>query len=235
MVLFSKYVLLQKATGALLHLEAHPKNLAGGRPAQIQPVSSTHAYHELLQIQTTRATLTPSTPARVLIVLHQTSLMSIAGELQVLPPAPSPMLTRAQVNPAMPRMGIHVLAALIGLVCASVNSLEPAQPTLGFPEPTESSTASREWTSAMLKYGEPETCHLKSPMYHWRNVGWGSNMNRELNARERMCSHSHSPVHLYLMHFTESYTKGWRRIVFLCGVTAPAAHPYAPSGSSAGN
>ncbi|CAM9261508.1 unnamed protein product, partial [Hapterophycus canaliculatus] len=44
----------------------------------------------------------------------------------------------------------------------------------------EPSTTSRDWISAMLAHGEPGTCHLKSPMYHWRNVGWGSNMNQIL-------------------------------------------------------
>lgn len=76
-------------------------------------------------------------------------------------------------------MGKLVLSGLGYFAFGGAESLGEFQSVIGFEQEANASSISREWIGAMLKYGEPGICHLKSPVYHWRDVGWGSNMNRE--------------------------------------------------------
>lgn len=79
----------------------------------------------------------------------------------------------------MSRTGTLFVGGLVVLAAAGATTLGGAQPDVALAEEVDESTMSREWIGAMLSYGEPGVCHLKSPMYHWRDVGWGSNMNRK--------------------------------------------------------
>ncbi|CAM9358386.1 unnamed protein product [Scytosiphon promiscuus] len=81
---------------------------------------------------------------------------------------------------AMFPTGISVLAGLIGLACTRAEILAVDQPLPGRQQPADEFSAARERIGALLAYGEPGICHLKSPMYHWRNVGFGSNLNQLL-------------------------------------------------------
>lgn len=38
---------------------------------------------------------------------------------------------------------------------------------------------SKDWMTDMLSAGESGSCSPLSNVYEWRNVGWGSNLNRE--------------------------------------------------------
>lgn len=75
-----------------------------------------------------------------------------------------------------------VLVGLIGATCSVAGSLQAIPPARAVTEETDASPMSKEWIGAMLAYGEPGTCNLDSPLYSWRNAGWGSNMNREFKS-----------------------------------------------------
>ncbi|CAN0182913.1 unnamed protein product [Scytosiphon promiscuus] len=76
--------------------------------------------------------------------------------------------------------GTCVLAGLIGLALTGGTTEVVEQPLPGLSRPAEQSSAARERIGALLAYGEPGICHPKSPMYEWRNVGFGSNFNQLL-------------------------------------------------------
>lgn len=42
---------------------------------------------------------------------------------------------------------------------------------------------SKGWMTDMLNSGESGSCSPMSRVYEWRNVGWGSNINREFQGR----------------------------------------------------
>ncbi|CAM9358311.1 unnamed protein product [Scytosiphon promiscuus] len=81
----------------------------------------------------------------------------------------------------MSRAGTVVLAVVAVLACAACAMPDSlGEPVVGLVEGSNSTSMSREWLGAMLTYGEPGICHPRSPTYHWRDVGWGSNMNQIL-------------------------------------------------------